>query len=83
MSEEEVLDLRGERCPDTFVYTKIKAEEMGYSGGGKLKVIVDHLPAVESIPRSLAEEQKGYDVTDVKNVEGKTYELYIKVPVLE
>jgi len=80
---EEVLDIRGERCPDTFVYTKIKAEEMGYEGGGNLKVIVDYPPAVESIPRSLGQEDKGYKVAEVKKVEGKTYEIYIEVPPLE
>ncbi len=79
----EVLDLRGEKCPDTFVYTKIKAEEMGYSGGGKLKVIVDYPPAVESIPRSLAEEGRGYKVLEVKHLGGRTYEIYIEVPAFE
>jgi tRNA 2-thiouridine synthesizing protein A len=79
----ETLDLRGEKCPDTFVYTKIKAEEIGYSGGGKLKVIVDYPPAVESIPRSLAEEGRGYKVLEVKHLGGRTYEIYIEVPAFE
>ncbi len=83
MSDYETLDLRGERCPDTFVYTKIKAEEIGYSGGGKLKVIVDYPPAVESIPRSLQQENKGYKVTEVKKVGDMTYEIYIEIPALE
>ncbi|HDL16006.1 MAG TPA: sulfurtransferase TusA family protein [Euryarchaeota archaeon] len=83
MSDYETLDLKGEHCPDTFVYTKIKAEEIGYSGGGKLKVIVDYSPAVESIPRSLAQENKGYSVTEVKKAGNNIYEIYIDIPPLE
>ena len=29
--EPEVLDLKGEKCPDTFVYSKIKLEEIAYN----------------------------------------------------
>ncbi len=78
--EPEVFDLRGEKCPDTFVYTKVKLEELAYSGGGLLKVIVDYPPAAENIPRSLKEEKIKYEVLDVKKVGDKTYELLIKAP---
>jgi len=80
MNVTEILDIRGEKCPDTFVYTKIKLEELSYSGGGVLKVIVDYLPAVENIPRSLKTEKASYTLLDVKNVEGDTYELLIEAP---
>ncbi|NOZ82257.1 MAG: sulfurtransferase TusA family protein [Euryarchaeota archaeon] len=79
----ETLDLRGEKCPDTFVYTKIKAEELGYAGGGELKVIVDYPPAVESIPRSLEEEGRGYVVKEIRKIDERTYEIYIVVPKFE
>lgn len=80
MQVTEILDIRGEKCPDTFVYTKIKLEELAYSGGGVLKVIVDYPPAVENIPRSLKTEKAVYRLLDVKNVEGNTYELLIEAP---
>lgn len=80
MKITEILDIRGEKCPDTFVYTKIKLEELAYGGGGVLKVIVDYPPAVENIPRSLKTEKATYRLLDVKNVEGNTYELLIEAP---
>lgn len=78
--EPEVLDLKGEKCPDTFVYSKIKLEEIAYNGGGLLKVIVDFPPAAESIPRSLKEEKIGYKILSVKSVGPNVYELLIEAP---
>jgi tRNA 2-thiouridine synthesizing protein A len=75
----EVFDLRGEKCPDTFIYTKIKLEELAYSGGGILKVIVDHPPAAENIPRSLENEKIKYEILHVKKV-NDSYELLIRAP---
>ena len=40
MTETETLDLRGEKCPETFVYTKIKLEEIENEMGGD--VFRDH-----------------------------------------
>ena len=78
--EPEVLDLKGEKCPDTFVYSKIKLEEIAYNGGGLLKVIVDFPPAAESIPRSLREENIGYKILSVKSVGPNVYERLIEAP---
>jgi tRNA 2-thiouridine synthesizing protein A len=83
MEITEVLDIRGEKCPDTFVYTKIKLEDLAYSGGGVLKVIVDYPPAVENIPRSLKTEKTSYKLLDVKKVGENTYELLIEAPPLK
>ncbi len=83
MKETEVLDIRGEKCPNTFVYTKIKLEDLAYSGGGILKVIVDYPPAVENIPRSLKTEKVSYKLLDVKKVDENTYELLIEAPSLK
>lgn len=74
------LDLRGEKCPDTFVYTKIKLEELAYGGGGVLRVIVDYPPAVENIPRSIKGEEIRYELLEIKNNSNGTYELLIKAP---
>ncbi len=77
------LDLRGEKCPDTFVYTKIKLEELAYSGGGVLRVIVDYPPALENIPRSIRGEEIPYELLEIKNNSDKTYELLIRAPAVE
>ena len=82
MKPDEVLDLCGEKCPDTFVYSKIKLEEMAYSGGGVLKIIVDYPPAAENIPRSLRTEKIKYEVIEVKPC-GEVYELLIRAPTLK
>lgn len=82
MNVTEVLDIRGEVCPNTFVYTKIKLEEMAYDNGGILKVILDNLPAVENIPLSLKNEKLDYEVLEVKKV-GNTYEILIRAPKAE
>ncbi|MEE8401015.1 MAG: sulfurtransferase TusA family protein [Candidatus Hydrothermarchaeaceae archaeon] len=82
MNVTEVLDIRGEVCPNTFVYTKIKLEEMAYDNGGILKVILDNLPAVENIPLSLKNEKLDYEVLEVKKVDN-TYEILIRAPKAE
>jgi tRNA 2-thiouridine synthesizing protein A len=79
----EDLDLRGEKCPDTFVYTKIKLEELAYSGGGVLRVIVDYPPAVENIPRSIKGEEIPYELIEIKNTSDNTYELLIRAPSVQ
>ncbi len=79
----EELDIRGEKCPDTFVYTKIKLEELAHSGGGVLRVIVDYPPAAENIPRSLRGEETAYELLEIKNISDKTYEILIRAPAVE
>ncbi len=72
MSRITELDLRGEVCPYTFVKTKLKLEEL--ESGEELKVILDHAPAVENVPRSLKNEghkilgieQKGDNLWNVR-----------------
>ena len=48
----EILDLRGEVCPFTFVRTKLRLEEL--PAGARLEVLVDHEPASRNVPRSAA-----------------------------
>jgi len=81
--EDDILDLCGEKCPDTFVYAKIKLEELAYSGGGILKIVVDYPPAAENIPRSLRTEKIKYEVIEVKPSSDDTFELLVKAPKLE
>lgn len=79
---DDELDLRGEKCPDTFVYSKIKLEELAEIGGGVLKIIVDYPPAVENIPRSLKDEKIKYEVLKI-NKKDKEYEIFVKAPALK
>lgn len=44
------LDLAGEVCPFTFVYAKLALEELPL--GARLRVVVDHPPARDNVPRS-------------------------------
>jgi tRNA 2-thiouridine synthesizing protein A len=55
------VDLRGEVCPFTFVRTKLALEALPV--GAELDVIVDHEPAIRTIPRSAREW--GQDVVGV------------------
>ncbi len=48
------LDLRGEVCPYTFVKSKLAIEDMDV--GEVLKVILDHMEAVDNVPKSMANE---------------------------
>jgi tRNA 2-thiouridine synthesizing protein A len=82
MKEDDTLDLCGEKCPDTFVYSKIKLEELAYSGGGVLKIIVDYAPAAENIPRSLRTEKINYEVIEVRPC-GELYEIFVRAPELK
>ncbi len=51
---DEELDLRGEVCPYTFVKSKLALEEL--ESGQVLRVLVDHRPAVDNVPRSMLNE---------------------------
>ena len=61
---DQQLNLKGEVCPYTFVKSKLALEEMEV--GQVLQVIVDHLPAVENVPRSMKNE--GQQVLDISQV---------------
>lgn len=58
---DQKIDLRGEVCPYTYVKTKLALEMM--HSGEVLQVTVDHLPAVENVPRSVTGE--GHQVLEV------------------
>jgi tRNA 2-thiouridine synthesizing protein A len=45
-----VLDLAGEVCPFTFVRTRLALEALPL--GARLRVVVDHGPARDNVPRS-------------------------------
>jgi TusA-related sulfurtransferase len=68
------LDLKGEVCPYTFVKSKLALEML--SSGDVLKVVVDHLPAVENVPRSL--ENEGNQVLDVSQINETDWSITVR-----
>jgi len=56
------LDLRGEVCPFTFVRAKLRLEELAL--GSELRIVVDHPPAADNVPRALRGE--GHEVVAVE-----------------
>jgi len=71
---DQELDLKGEVCPYTFVKTKLALEMM--EPEEVLRVIVDHLPAVENVPRSVMNE--GHEVLNVGQVNDTDWEIVIR-----
>jgi len=61
---DKEINIKGEVCPYTFVKTKLALETM--KPGQVLRVIVDHLPATESVPKSLKGE--GNEVLNVSRI---------------
>lgn len=68
------IDLKGEVCPYTFVKTKLALEEM--APGQVLRVTVDHLPAVENVPRSVSSE--GHEVLDVRQLNDTDWTITVQ-----
>ncbi|NOY53798.1 MAG: sulfurtransferase TusA family protein [Deltaproteobacteria bacterium] len=68
------LDIKGEVCPYTFVKTKLALETL--SAGEILRIIVDHQPATENVPRSLRGE--GHEVLEVSAVNETDWQIIAK-----
>lgn len=68
------LNLKGDVCPYTFVKSKLALEEMEV--GQVLRVLVDHLPAVENVPRSL--ENEDHEILEVKQVNETDWTITVK-----
>lgn len=71
---DRVIDLKGLKCPMTFVKTKLALEEL--EAGQILKSIVDDPTASQDVPRSA--KLQGYEVLDVKEVETGVWEILIR-----
>lgn len=71
---DQELNLKGEVCPYTFVKSKLALEEM--DSGQVLRVIVDHLPAVQNVPRSLSGE--GHQVLEVAQINENDWSITVK-----
>lgn len=68
------IDIKGEVCPYTFVKSKLALEEM--ESGEVLRVIVDHRPAVDNVPRSLANE--GHEVVEVVQLNETDWSIVVR-----
>ena len=69
----ELLDLAGEVCPYTFVRTKLRLEELPL--GAELHVLVDHAPAVDSVPRSLRAEGQEVRSVEPEGEDGRRWRI--------
>ena len=69
----ELLDLAGEVCPYTFVRTKLRLEELPL--GAELHVLVDHAPAVDSVPRSLRAEGQEVRSVEPEGQDGRRWRI--------
>ncbi len=71
---DQVLDIKGEVCPYTFVKTKLALETM--ESGQVLQVIVDHRPAIDNVPRSV--EGEGHEVLDISPLDSTGWAITIR-----
>ena len=68
------IDIRGEVCPYTFVKSKLAIEEM--DGGEILRVVVNHFPATENVPRSMKLE--GHQVLRIEQLNEADWEIVVQ-----
>lgn len=71
---DKEINIKGEVCPYTFVKSKLAIEEM--EKGQVLRVIVDHLPALKNVPRSMENEEN--EVLDISQINGTDWQIVIK-----
>lgn len=78
MSEEikinKRLDLKGEVCPYTFIKSKLVVEKMKI--GDVIEIIVDYLPSVENVPRSL--ENEGQEILKVEQIAARDWRIIVR-----
>lgn len=74
MKVDREINLKGEVCPYTFVKSLLTLEEMEV--GQVLRVIVDYLPSVENVPRSLKYE--GHEIIEVTKINDTDWSITIR-----
>lgn len=70
----KTLDIRREVCPYTFVWSKLALEELEV--GQILEIVVDHLPAVSNVPRSLRAE--GHHILRVEQINDSDWRIAVQ-----
>jgi tRNA 2-thiouridine synthesizing protein A len=68
------VNLKGEVCPYTFIKSLLTLEEMEV--GQVLRVIVDYLPSVENVPRSLKNER--HEILEVVQINDTDWAITIR-----
>ncbi len=63
----KVLNLEGIACPNNFVRTKLKLEEM--EQGEILEVILDDGEPIRNVPRAVKED--GHEILKVEKIDNK------------
>jgi len=71
---DDVLDLKGEVCPYTFVKSKLALEDM--ETGEVLRVILDNPGSARNVPRSLSSE--GHQVLDVVQLNSTEWAITVR-----
>ena len=74
MQIDKTVDLKGLVCP--FPWVKAKKALAKMEVGQILKVIVDHAPASENIPRYFEEE--GQKILSVDKIDGLDWQIIVK-----
>ena len=74
MVPDQTLHLCGIMCPNDFVQTKLRLEEMEL--GQVLELILDDGEPMRNVPRSIKEE--GQKVIGVEKLPGNVYRLLIR-----
>ncbi len=71
---DDVLDLKGEVCPYTFVKSKLALEDM--ESGEVLRVILDNPGSARNVPRSLSSE--GHQILDVVQLDSTEWAITVR-----
>lgn len=70
---DQSLDLKGVTCPNNFVKTKLKLEDM--QSGEILEVIIDDGEPIKNVPRAIKEE--GHQILKAEKID-RYWKLLIK-----
>jgi TusA-related sulfurtransferase len=68
-SADAVIDLRGKKCPMTFVYTKLELEKL--ESGQILEIILDYAPSFTNVPRSVELQDLGDIISQTAETVGE------------
>ncbi len=68
------IDIRGDVCPYTYVKAKLAIEDL--RKGQVLEVLLDHEPAIRSVPKSM--QNDGHKVLGVKKVGKSEWKILIR-----
>ena len=66
---DATIDLRGRKCPMTFVYTKLELEKM--ASAQVLKVILNYEPSFTNVPRSVELQDLGEVIRQSSETDGE------------